>query len=82
MSNEEIRSMCNDVFNIWWTKWRDKSPARKAEDWDKFVKEGEKLIEKYNRCPMVTRNVSELIGEMSERMQEEERIVRQRASKQ
>lgn len=73
MSNEEIKSIFNEVHNVFWVKWREKILDRESCEWEEFLQDGGRLMEKYNYCPLVTRNVNELIGEMSDRMEAMER---------
>ena len=73
MANDDIKNILNDVHNIFWVKWRNKVLERGSYEWEQFIQDGNELMKKYSYCSLVVRNVGELIGEMSERMEAVER---------
>lgn len=50
MSNKEVQSFINEVYNLFFCKWRDNVPEiNNVDAWVPIVDEGIKLIEKYQR---------------------------------
>ena len=41
MTNRDISSIFNEVYNQFWMKWRDNVPARGSIDWDILMGEAE-----------------------------------------
>ena len=78
MTNDEIKNIFNDVHNVFWVKWRNKVLERGSYEWEQFIQDGNELMGKYSYCSLVTRNVGELIGEISERMEAMERDARKK----
>lgn len=50
MSNKEVQSFINEVYNLFFCKWRDNVPEiNNVDAWVPIVDEGIKLIEKYQK---------------------------------
>ena len=48
MSNKEVQSFINEVYNVYFCKWRDNVPKTNAgSDWIPITDEAIALIEKY-----------------------------------
>ena len=78
MTNDEIKNILNDVHNAFWVKWRNKVPERGSYEWEQFIQDGGELMKKYSYCSLVIKNVNELIGEMTDRMEAMERDARKK----
>ena len=78
VTNDEIKNILNEVHNIFWVKWRNKVPERGSYEWEQFIQDGGELMKKYSYCSLVIKNVNELIGEMTDRMEAMERDARKK----
>lgn len=71
MSNDEIGTLCQEVFLVFWAKWRDQGLPKDSPKWDEMVEEGRKIMEKYGSCRLVCDIVGDLIEILDQRMRKE-----------
>ena len=70
MTNQEIREIFNQAYNIFWMKWRDKPLLPEMDMWDLVLLDAGAIMERHNSelCKsMVTALVVELDNRSKER---------------
>ena len=70
MTNQEIREIFDQAYNVFWMKWRDKPLLPEMDMWDLVLLDAGAIMERYNSelCKdMVTALVVELDNRSKER---------------
>lgn len=70
MTNQEIKEIFNEVYNVFWIKWRDKPLMPDMDIWDLVILDGAAIMDKHDSqlCrDMVTALVEELNSRSKER---------------
>lgn len=68
MNNETVKQGLNEIFNIFWAKYRDNPPAKyDTTGWDNIQQQGHDLMEKY---PSLKGAVGDVIVLLDQRMRE------------
>ena len=71
MDNQMISNIFNDVYNKWWTRWRNvRLDIRLKDEWDKLHAEVLALEAKYNNCDLVCSMLTSLVMELDRRARE------------
>lgn len=66
ISNEMLAKAMNEIFNVWWRKWRDRTDLE-AADWDKIFEQQEYIILRYGNHILVLNIMLALIHELQAR---------------
>jgi hypothetical protein len=70
ISNEDLTKALNEIFNVWWMKWR-KQTGLSADDWDQIFKQADYLVKKYGNHIMVFNITQAIIDELEAREKHE-----------
>lgn len=67
-SHEEVRSIFNETYNVFYKKWKDIS---NPEDWDKLMQDARQLSKKYpySLCQKILLELIEIIEDEFKRRQ-------------
>lgn len=66
MTNHEASGACQEIYNGFWMKWRDKKLDRHCAEWVVLVKEATSLLKKYN-FPLAEHMITDFIDELEAR---------------
>ena len=73
MSNSEIAQAFQDVYNVWWLRWRRRVISRYDPVWEVIVQEACGLMDKYSHAPLVVHLIQDLLDELEERSRNAEK---------
>lgn len=66
MSDNEVKEIFWQSYNVFWNKWKAASLQRDSEDWDQVVKDATEIMVRYNN-PMCKQVVMALLTELEDR---------------
>lgn len=71
MTNEEAARACNEIYNVFWLKWRDVPLNRNSPEWDQIHVEAEMLFKAYP-SPLGIHMLRDLLDELENRVRVKE----------
>ena len=69
MTNDEVKSGFEEVYNGFWIDYRDKQIPKQSEEWERIKSRGAMLKKKY---PFLAATVTEMETELDQRMRRRE----------
>ena len=72
MSNDTIKTLMNDVHNVFFKKWRDHVPDRNSLEWDMVIEDVNALFEKYGNDERTNQMILWFLERLEERMRSQE----------
>lgn len=67
LSNYELMTINNDIYNGFWRRYRDQVPEAQSEEWDQIKQEARRLIEKYGGHPLVVHQIQDYLDQLEGR---------------
>lgn len=72
-SNDEIKNIFWECYNVFWKKWRLSEFVRQAPEWDEIVEDAKSIMRKYNHAPIAVHLMQDLLDVLEIRMMNAEK---------
>lgn len=67
MDDKTITDVFNQVYNVWWKKWRNPIHGKDDPAWADITKEAGEILDKYNHHPLAVHLILDLLDELEAR---------------
>lgn len=67
MTNEEAAKACNEIYNVFWNKWKNRKLTRHSPEWEQIHAEAIMLLKRHP-FPMAKHMINDFMDELEGRV--------------